>query len=96
MYGLYPRKGTIAIGGDADICIWDPERRVTISNDLLHHNVDYTPFEGFEVQGWPETVLSRGAIIVERGQLMATPGRGAFLPQDISSAWKTREMKPWI
>ena len=96
MYGLYPRKGTIAIGGDADICVWDPERRVTISNDMLHHNVDYTPYEGFEVQGWPEMVLSRGTIIVDNGQLVGAPGHGAFLPQEISAAWKTREMKPWI
>lgn len=88
-YGLYPRKGTIAVGSDADIAIWDPERRVRITNEMLHHNVDYTPFEGLEVQGWPETVLSRGRIIVADGELRATPGQGHFLEQTRSSAWQT-------
>jgi dihydropyrimidinase len=87
LYGLSPRKGTIAVGADADIAIWDPERRLTLTNDLLHHNVDYTPFEGLEIQGWPETVISRGEIVVEAGELMAAPGRGRFLEQNVSSAW---------
>jgi dihydropyrimidinase len=50
MYGLYPRKGSIAIGADADLAIWDPNREVTITNDQLHHNVDYTPYEGVRVR----------------------------------------------
>ena len=53
MYGLYPRKGTIAIGADADLAIWNFRRQVTIPNEDLHHNVDYTPYEGMEVTGWP-------------------------------------------
>jgi len=79
-YGLYPRKGTIAVGGDADLVIWDTQREVTISNALLHHNVDYTPYEGVVVRGWPETVLSRGEIVAERGSPAGAPGRGKFLP----------------
>lgn len=79
LYGLYPRKGTIAVGADADIAIWDPEREVTIRNDILHHNVDYTPYEGRTIRGWPETVLSRGEIVVSAGELKATVGRGKFL-----------------
>jgi dihydropyrimidinase len=96
LYGLHPQKGTIAVGSDADLAIWDPEKRVTITNDILHHNVDYTPFEGLEVQGWPETIVSRGEMIIENNQLKATPGRGRFLTQQRSSAWKTREMPAWI
>lgn len=79
LYGLMPRKGTIAIGADADIAIWDPMKQVTIANDMLHHNVDYTPYEGRVVTGWPETVLSRGEVIVRDGTLLAAAGRGAFL-----------------
>ena len=79
MYGLYPRKGTIAIGSDADIVLWDQDRVVTITNDLLHHNCDYTPYEGMDVRGWPATVFSRGEIVVEEGKLVAEPGQGQFL-----------------
>jgi dihydropyrimidinase len=79
LYGLYPRKGTIAIGSDADLAIWDERREVTIRNALLHHNVDYTPYEGRVVTGWPETVLSRGEVVVDAGTLHARPGRGRFL-----------------
>lgn len=79
LYGLYPRKGTIAIGSDADLAIWDERREVTIRNALLHHNVDYTPYEGRVVTGWPETVLSRGEVVVYAGTLHARPGRGRFL-----------------
>lgn len=79
LYGLYPRKGTIAVGADADLAIWDAGRNVTITNDQLHHNVDYTPYEGRKVTGWPETVLSRGEVVVEAGVLKAERGRGQFL-----------------
>jgi dihydropyrimidinase len=96
LYGLHPRKGSIAIGADGDIAIWDPEKRVVIRNDNLHHNVDYTPFEGFDVQGWPETMLSRGEIVVDAGALAGKPGRGRFLKQATSSAWRGEgERRPW-
>ncbi|WP_337269657.1 dihydropyrimidinase [Oryzifoliimicrobium ureilyticus] len=96
LYGLHPRKGTIAVGTDADLAIWDPEKRVKITNAMLHHNVDYTPFEGLEVQGWPQTVISRGEVIMENDELRAIPGRGQFLTQQTSSAWKAREISAWI
>lgn len=79
LYGLYPRKGTIAVGADADIALWDPRRKVTITNHLLHHNVDYTPYEGRTVTGWPVTVLSRGRVVCHEGELVGEPGHGEFL-----------------
>jgi dihydropyrimidinase len=80
-FGLYPRKGTIAIGSDADIVVFDPERKETIGvkNEFTHHmRVDYSSYEGFEVQGWSETVLSRGRVIVKNGSL-ETKGGGRFI-----------------
>jgi dihydropyrimidinase len=88
LYGLYPRKGTIAVGGDADIAIWDPERETTITAGMLHDNVGYTPYEGRHLHGWPVTVLSRGRIVVEDGTLAAQRGSGAFLPCALSTAAK--------
>jgi len=83
LYGLYPRKGTIAVGADADIAIWDAERRVTISQDMLHDNMDYTPYEGREVTGWPVITLSRGEVVWNGSEVTAEPGRGVFLPCDL-------------
>lgn len=79
MYGLYPRKGTIAIGADADIAIWDPHKEVVITNDKLHHNVDYTPYEGIVVTGWPVTTLSRGEVVCDNAEPQGAVGRGQFL-----------------
>ena len=80
LYGLYPRKGTIALGGDADLALWDPERRVRVTAAILHDRVGYTPYEGRELTGWPVTVLSRGRVIVQDGRLHAEPGTGQFVP----------------
>lgn len=82
MYGLYPRKGTIAIESDADVVIWDAKRQWTIRNMDLHHNVDYTPYEGMVMTGYPETTLVRGQVVVENGQLGVAPGFGQFVPCD--------------
>lgn len=79
MYGLHPRKGTIAVGSDADLVVFDPSQRRVIRSQKLHHNVDYTPYEGMVVDGWPVTVLSRGEVVVHDGQLTARQGRGQFL-----------------
>ena len=80
-FGLFPKKGTIAVGSDADIVIFDPDRKETISvnNECTHHmNVDYSAYEGREVQGWTDTVLSRGRVIVQQGKL-ETRGGGNFI-----------------
>ncbi len=74
-----PAKGDIAIGGDADLVIFDPERRLTLSTASLHEQVDWTPYAGVELQGWPEVVLSRGEVIAAKGVCTAAPGRGRFL-----------------
>ncbi len=78
-FGLAPHKGTLAVGADADVVIWDPTRRTTLSYTTLHQNVDYTPYEGLEVDGGPIAVLSRGRLVVSEGELLAAPGQGRFL-----------------
>jgi dihydropyrimidinase len=84
MYGLHPRKGTIAVGADADIAIWDPERKVTISQTLLHHGSDYTPYEGLEVTGWPVTTIVRGKTIVRDGTLANDRRAGEHIARERS------------
>jgi dihydropyrimidinase len=86
IFGLWPRKGTIAEGADADIVLWDPDRTTTISAATHHMRVDYSLYEGRTVTGGPETVLSRGEIIVERGAFVGRPGRGRFVMRAASGA----------
>jgi dihydropyrimidinase len=83
-YGLYPKKGTIAVGSDADIAIWDPERKETISQTLLHHGSDYTPYEGIAVTGWPVSTMVRGKFVVRDGKLTGAKGDGAYVPREKS------------
>jgi dihydropyrimidinase len=83
-YGLYPRKGTIAVGSDADLTLWDPDRKVTISQSLLHHGADYTPYEGIAVTGWPVSTMVRGRFVVRDGELVGRKGAGAYLSRDKS------------
>lgn len=77
IYGLHPAKGAIAIGSDADIAIWDPDA-VRVAGEM-HDAMDYNPFAGREVRGWPITVLTRGRRVVDRGELLARPGDGKFV-----------------
>jgi len=83
-YGLYPRKGTIALGSDADIAIWDAEKTVVV--EQTHDHTGYTPYKGRRLKGWPVTVLSRGQAIVQDGNLSAERGRGKFLAREPSEA----------
>ena len=78
IYGLYPQKGTIAVGSDADIAIWDAEKKTTISAGMLHDNAGYTPYEGMELQGWPVTVINRGRIVVDDNKMHVKRGSGEF------------------
>jgi dihydropyrimidinase len=89
MFGLYPRKGTIAVGSDADIVVWDPEEELTISAKTHHMRVDYSMFEGFKVKGNARTVLSRGEVIVDKGKWLGREGRGQFVRRDAyAGAWR--------
>lgn len=77
-YGLHPRKGTIAVGSDADLVIWD-ERELTLRNTRLHHNVDYTPYEGMALKAWPALTLAGGEVVWDGQDFHARAGRGRFL-----------------
>ncbi len=89
MFGLYPRKGTISIGSDADLVIWDPNSEHTISASTHHMRVDYSMFEGFKVKGNAETILSRGEVIADKGKWFGKAGRGKFIKRDVfAGAWK--------
>jgi dihydropyrimidinase len=89
MFGLYPRKGTIAVGSDADIVIWDPEKEHTISVHTHHMCTDYSMFEGKKLKGNAETVFSRGEVIVKDNKFLGKPGRGQFVKRDTyAGAWK--------
>ncbi|HEY8075342.1 MAG TPA: dihydropyrimidinase, partial [Labilithrix sp.] len=79
IFGLYPKKGTIAIGADADLLVWDGEKRHVLSEKTLHMRVDYSPYEGREVVGAPTHVLSRGRVVVENGQYVGKKGDGRFV-----------------
>jgi dihydropyrimidinase len=89
IYGLYPRKGTIAVGADADLVIWNA-RKLKVDNALLHHNVDYTPYEGIELSAWPEITISRGEVVWSRPEAKAAKGRGKFLRCDRPAPAKPR------
>ncbi len=82
LFGLHPKKGTIAVGADADIAIWDPDLERTVSSEMLHDNMNYTPYDGFKVTGWPVTVINRGRIVVESNELKVERGSGKFLKRN--------------
>jgi dihydropyrimidinase len=79
IFGLYPRKGTVAIGADADLVVWDPEKSHVLSQKTLHMRVDYSPFEGQTVTGAPSHVLSRGKVVIEDFQYKGKKGDGRFV-----------------
>lgn len=82
LFGLNPRKGTLAIGADADLAIWDPDVQWTVRHDEMHDNMDYSPMEGMELTGKPSATLQRGRFVTRDGALVAEPGDGRFLRRD--------------
>jgi dihydropyrimidinase len=86
LFGLYPRKGTVAVGSDADLVVFDPKREHTISVKTHHMRVDYSMFEGIKVKGMPDVVLSRGRVLVEADKFFGRPGQGEFLKRSARPA----------
>jgi dihydropyrimidinase len=88
LYGLHPRKGTIAIGSDADLAVWDPEKRVDIQDETTHDATGYCPYAGRTLTGWPVTVVARGKVIIKDGTFQGERGDGQFLPREAGEAAK--------
>jgi len=78
-FGLWPAKGNLRVGTDADVVVWDPARLQSLEAGALHMAVDHSPYEGMEVTGWPELVLSRGEVVARNGEFVGEPARGRFL-----------------
>jgi dihydropyrimidinase len=94
LFGLYPRKGTIAPGSDADLVLWDAGKKVTIENALMQHRIDYTPYDGLTVTGWPVATVKGGRVAMRDGKVQAEPGTGQFLARDPYELIKPRGVLP--
>ena len=81
LFGLYPRKGTIAPGADADIVVWNPEETRVVDGSAMHSRAGYSPYDGWEITGWPELTISRGEIVARGTEVMGRPGRGRLAPR---------------
>jgi len=86
LFGMWPRKGTISIGADADLTIIDPEKRVTIVSERMQSSSDFDPYEGYEAVGWPVRTIRRGRVLVEDGELLAEPGSGELIRRGLYSS----------
>lgn len=100
LYGLYPRKGALVPGeSDADLTIWYPEgtQEFALTNSMLHHNVDYTPYEGRTMKQWPRYTILRGQVVwaKDEGGLVGKKGYGQFLKRDVSSLAGSRSQEEW-
>ncbi len=84
IFGLYPHKGTLQVGSDADLAIWDPAKKLTVTRQ--HGDADFSSFEGFELLGMPTLVMQRGRVLIENEEVVASPGQGQFLPSDVNRA----------
>ena len=82
-FGLYPRKGVLQIGSDADLVIVDLHRKVKITPEILHSASDYTLYDGWELEGWPLMTLVRGNVVTEDGEIVGKPGLGRFISREL-------------
>ena len=89
LFGMFPQKGTVAVGSDADLVVFDPTKKVTLQADKLQTNCDWSPFEGWHLTGYPTTTISRGKVIVKNGKFIGKPGSGRFIQRQ---AVKTIEL----
>jgi len=85
LFGLYPRKGVIAVGSDADIVVFDPDETRTVTRDMLQSNADYSVYEGWSVTGWPAITVRRGEIVFQEDTVIGTPGSGALVRRDATT-----------
>lgn len=94
LFGLAGRKGSLAPGADADLVLWDPDAERVIRNAALHHAIDYTPWEGMAVKGWPSVTIRRGEVAVRDGEVLAQPGSGRFLARGPYALARPRGVVP--
>ena len=85
LFGLFPKKGTIAVGSDADLVVFDPNQTLTVNKSMLKSNADYSPYEGYRVTGWPVLTLRRGEIVFRDGHVIGQPGSGIIVPRGMTA-----------
>jgi len=90
LFGLYPRKGTISVGSDADITVWDPSAEHVLRASTQHSTVDYSLYEGWVLRGRPRTVLSRGEVVWDGDQIVGEEGRGRYQRRSVVAAPQTK------
>ena len=94
IFGLYPRKGTIAVGSDADLVLFDPRRTETVDERRLHSRARYDPFHGFEIRGVPVATIARGEVVAREGELLSRPGRGRWLRRRARAVTRPGRVRP--
>ena len=96
LFGLYPKKGLIRVGSDADIVIWDPAMKKAIKDEDMFSNAKYSTYAGWMVTGWPKTTIRRGDVVFDNGKIVGKPGSGKFVPGKRFSAPTLRPRGNWL